>query len=144
MLAPASNFFRQDPFAQFERLMRDMGRGSAGVYPGTPTFPAVNVWRNEDAIFITSELPGVELEDIAITVKDNTLTLAGERKPPEAPEGARWHLRERRYGRFSRVVKLPHAVDPDRVEARFRDGVLQVALHRPEAEKPRRIEIKAA
>lgn len=144
MLAPASSFFRSDPFEQFERMTRGMSRAHPGTWPSTAGFPAINIWRSQEAIAITSELPGVELEDIQITVKDTTFTLSGERKAPEAPEGARWHLRERSFGRFSRAVKLPYAVDPEKVEARFKDGVLQVVLHRPEEDKPRRIEIKAA
>ena len=142
MLTPASSFFRNDPFAQLERMTRDMDRMFSGNWSNAPAFPAVNVWRGDEAVAITSELPGVELADIEITVKDTTFTLSGERKAPDAPEGARWHLRERSHGKFSRAVKLPFVVDPDKVEARFKDGVLQVALHRPEADKPRRIEIR--
>ncbi len=144
MLTPASSFFRQDPFAELDRLARGMNRAFADSWSTARSFPAVNIWRSGDAIAITSELPGVELDDIEITVKDRVFTLAGERKAPEAPEGAQWHLRERSYGKFSRAVQLPYAVDPDKVEARFKDGVLQVVLHRPEEDKPRRIEIKAA
>ncbi|RYH07357.1 Hsp20/alpha crystallin family protein [Tropicimonas sp. IMCC6043] len=144
MLTPASSFFRYDPFADLDRIARGMNRAFPRSWATPTSFPAVNVWRSGDAIAISSELPGVELDDIEITVKDNVLTLSGERKAPEAPEGARWHLRERSYGKFSRTVQLPYAVDSNKVEARFRDGVLQVALHRPEEDKPRRIEIKAA
>jgi HSP20 family protein len=143
MLTPASSFFRNDPFAQLERMTRDVDRMFPGNRSNVPSFPAVNVWRGDDAVAITSELPGVELDDIEITVKENVFTLSGERKAPEVPQGARWQLRERSYGKFSRAVRLPFMVDAEKVEARFRDGVLQVALHRPEADKPRRIEVRA-
>lgn len=142
MLTPASSFFGYDPFGNFHRMSRDLDRAfpRSGT---TQSFPAVNVFQNAEAVAISSELPGVELDDIEITVKDNVFNLSGERRAPEPPEGARWHQRERSYGKFSRAVKLPFAVDPDKVEARFKDGVLQVVLHRPEQDKPRRIEIKA-
>lgn len=143
MLTPASSFFRNDPFTQLERMTRDMDRMFSRTGSKAPSFPAVNVWRGDEAVAITSELPGVELDDIEVTVKENIFTLSGERKLPETTEGALWHMRERGYGKFSRAIRLPFAVDPDRVEARFKDGVLQVALHRPEADKPRKIEIRA-
>ena len=78
------------------------------------------------------------------SVKEDVVTIAGERKPPEVAEDTVWQRRERAYGRFSRAIRLPYRVDPDRVEARFADGVLEIELHRPEADKPRRIQIKAA
>ncbi|PRY22529.1 HSP20 family protein [Aliiruegeria haliotis] len=144
MLTPASSYFRHDPFAEWGRLARGMSRAIPQAATGTRTFPAVNVWRDGDMTVLTTELPGVEPDDIEITVKDTLFTLSGERKTPQAPEGAHWHLRERSYGKFSRALQLPYPVDPDKVEARFSDGILQVALHRPEEDKPRRIEIKAA
>jgi HSP20 family protein len=92
---------------------------------------------------LTAELPGVDPADIDISVKDDVVTISGERKPPETDDATVWHRRERAYGRFSRVVQLPYRVDPERIEARMGDGVLQIELHRPEADKPRRIRINA-
>jgi HSP20 family protein len=102
------------------------------------------MWQGTDSAALTAELPGVDPADIDISVKEDVVTITGQRKPPEADEQTVWHRRERRYGRFSRVVQLPFRVDPDRVEARLQDGVLQIELHRPEADKPRRVQIKAA
>lgn len=132
---------QRDPFA----LMRQLQGGLDPTFtPATAgRFPPVNIWQGPDSAAVTAELPGVEPNDLEITVKDNLLTLAGERKAPETDDSTVWHRRERSYGRFSRVIRLPFRVDPDRVEARFHGGVLQVELHRPEADKPRRIEIKA-
>lgn len=146
MLHPASTFLRQDPFALMRRMSRDFDRTTAGPLAGAGarTFPAINVWQGSDSAAITAELPGVEAEDIDIAVKDDVVTLSGERKAPEAAEGAVWRMRERSFGKFSRAVRLPFRVDPNKVEARFVDGVLQIALHRPEEDKPRRIKIKAA
>jgi HSP20 family protein len=136
---------RSDPFA----LMRSMLRDFEGTYPSPSlsapsVFPAVNVWEGDDAVAVTAELPGVETDSIDITVKDNVLTLSGERKPPEVPDAARWHRNERSYGRFSRAIRLPFHATDDRVEARLQNGVLRIVIGRPEEDKPKRIEIKAA
>ncbi|MDM7459038.1 MAG: Hsp20/alpha crystallin family protein [Paracoccus sp. (in: a-proteobacteria)] len=137
----SSALYPADPFALMRRLSEDLDRMAVG---GTRAFPALNVWHNDEAAAITAELPGVEPGDIDIQVKENVLMLSGERKAPELPEGATWHRRERAFGRFTRAIRLPFRVDPDKVEARFADGVLRVAVGRPDEDKPRRIEIKAA
>ncbi len=104
----------------------------------------MKVWQGPEAVGVTDELPGIEPGDIEIAVKDNVLTLSGESKAPEVPEGARWHRNERGYGKFSRAIRLPFAASDDKVEARMTNGVLRIVISRPEAEKPRKIEIKAA
>lgn len=134
---------RSDPFALMRSMMRDFDRTYAPA-AGQAGFPAINMWQGDDAVAITAELPGVEPSGIEITVKDNVLTLVGERTAPEVPEDARWHRNERAFGKFSRSVSLPYPATDDRVEARFQDGVLRVLVGRPEQEKPRKIEIKAA
>lgn len=134
---------RSDPFA----LMRSMLRDFNGVAPAgltQPVFPAVNVWQGDEAVAITAELPGVEPADIDISVKGNVLTLSGERRAPELPEGARWHRSERGFGRFVRSIRLPFAAAEDRIEARMTNGVLRIVVGRPEEDRPKKIEIKAA
>ena len=131
-----------DPFALMRRMNEELDRTWAPA--AAPGFPAVNIWQGVDSTAVTAELPGVQADDIDIQVKNDLLTISGERKSPEAREDSTWHLRERRYGRFSRAIRLPYRVDPERVAARFRDGVLELELYRPEEDKPRRIEIKAA
>ena len=142
MLYPASSFLERDPFALMRQMTRELDRAFAAA-PATHVFPAVNVWQSAEAAAVAAELPGVEPNDIEITVKDDVLTLRGERKAPELGKGVVWHRSERGFGKFSRAIRLPFPADPDNVEARFRDGVLQIALHRPERDKPSRIQIKA-
>lgn len=78
---------RSDPFALMRSMMRDLDRG---VWPTSrAAFPAVNVWQGPEAVAVAAELPGIEPGDIEISIKDNVLTLSGERKAPEVPEGAR-------------------------------------------------------
>ncbi|RMF09501.1 MAG: Hsp20/alpha crystallin family protein [Alphaproteobacteria bacterium] len=143
MLYPAS-YLRQDPFALMRSMLRDFDQRFVPAAGRRAVFPPVNIWQGEDAVAITAELPGVEPADIEITVKDNVLTLSGERKAPEVPEGAVWHRNERSYGKFSRAISLPFEASEDRVEARFENGVLRIIVGRPEEDKPRRIKINAA
>jgi HSP20 family protein len=134
---------RSDPFALMRYVMRDL---EPGVWSASSraAFPAVNTWQGPEAIAVIAELPGIEPGDIEISVKDNVLTLSGERKAPEVPDGARWHRRERGYGKFSRAIRLPFAAAGDKVEARMINGILSVLIARPEETKPKKIEIKAA
>ncbi len=136
----SSPFGYPDPFVLMRRQMGDSGRPARQA----PAYPPVNIWQGPDSAAVTAELPGILPEDIEISIKNSVLTLSGERKLPEGGDDASWLRRERPSGRFSRVVQLPFRVDRDRVEARFENGVLQIELHRPEEDKPRRIEIRAA
>ncbi len=138
MIHPTSPTSFPDPFA--------MLRGFAGGLDAARqvAFPPINMWQGSDVIALTAQLPGFDPEDVEISVQDATLTLSGESKPAEYPEDAVWHRNERRYGKFVRTIRLPYRVDPDKVEARLVNGILQIALHRPEQDKPRRIKITAA
>lgn len=134
---------RNDPFALMRSMMRDL---ESGFWPpvSRAAYPAVNVWQGPDVIAITAELPGIEPGEIEISVNDNVLTLSGERKAPEVPEGARWRRNERGYGKFARAIRLPFTASDDLVEARMVNGVLKIVIARPEETRPKKIEIKAA
>lgn len=124
----------------FDRFSSGAARGVAGV----GAFPALNIWEDDEAYHVESELPGLALDDLEILVQGgNQLTVKGERKEPEVKD-ATWHRRERGFGRFARAVELPGQVDPDRVEARFRHGVLTIDLAKAEQAKPRRIEVQSS
>lgn len=103
--------------------------------------PAVNVWEDDQSLFVETELPGLALADIDVTVMGNELTIKGERK--ETPvEGATFHRRERTVGAFARTMTLPVEIDSARVTASLKDGVLMITLPKAEAAKPRKIEVK--
>lgn len=134
---------------EMEQLRREMNR----MFAATPqssedaralTHPAMNVWRNQNEAIITAELPGVNPEDIDISVTGDTLTVSGDRQPDELPEGTTYHRRERGCGRFARAFQLPFPVESGKVEAVLEKGMLQIFLPRLEADKPRKISIKAA
>jgi len=105
--------------------------------------PAVNLWEENDAVVLEAELPGLELEDLEIFVTGhNQLTIKGERKAPIVEKGTQ-HRQERGFGKFTRMITLPFAVEENNVEARFENGVLNVRLPKHESAKPRKITIKS-
>lgn len=134
---------RSDPFALMRSMLHDADRFTP-TRTAQPVFPAVNVWQGDEAVAVTAELPGIDPSDIDISVKDNVLTISGERNAPDVPDGARWHRNERSYGKFTRTVRLPFAASDDKVEARMTNGVLRIVVGRPEEDKPKKIQIKAA
>ena len=107
-------------------------------------YPPVNVWEDTDAVHVEAELPGLNLNDLEIYVTGgNQLTIKGERKQSVPEKGVR-HRQERGFGNFVRVLALPFAVDAEKVEAKFENGVLQIKLAKHESAKPRKIHVKVA
>jgi HSP20 family protein len=131
-----------------DRLQSEMSRLYETYYPQrvrqAPAYPALNVWTNEEGLNVTAEVPGVSPEEIEISVVGDTLTLSGTRKPEVLDENVRYHRQERGYGDFTRSLQLPFAVDINKVEATFRNGVLMVAMPRAEEDMPRKITVKSA
>jgi HSP20 family protein len=123
---------------EMDRLMNRMGTGLT-VAPG---YPAMNVWINEDGAIVTAELPGFDPDALDISVVNDTLTLSGNRCADEPGEGATYHRRERRCGKFTRSFQLPFLVEGAEVEASFEQGVLKIELPRAEADKPKKITVK--
>ncbi len=109
------------------------------------TFPALNLWEDNDQLCVEAELPGFQLDQLEISVTGgNQLTIKGDRKAPEAAGSGVWHRRERTCGSFERTLELPRYVDADEVTAEFRQGVLRVSLPKREEAKPRRVTVKIA
>lgn len=130
-----------DPFLEMRRMQQEMNQRLGGLRTSAAQeFPPVNLWLGENSVALTAELPGIAPDDVDLTVRENTLTLKGERKSQD--ETSVWHRRERPIGQFSRTIQLPFRVDPEQVEARFANGLLEVELHRPESDRPRKIQIK--
>ncbi|MHC4715711.1 MAG: Hsp20/alpha crystallin family protein [Planctomycetota bacterium] len=138
---------RGEPLARLHEDMDDLFGRFLEDWPFAPTrretlWPALDVADEEDKVLVRIELPGVDVKDIDISVVNNTLTLAGEKKEEAEEEGEHFWQAERRYGSFRRDVILPSGVDPDKVEAAYHDGVLTITLPKTEKAKARRIEIK--
>ncbi len=108
-----------------------------------PTWgPRVDIHETKDGYIFEVELPGVTKDDIKLTVHDNTLTIEGEKKYPHAEQkDCDCHRQERIFGRFQRSFSLPSVVDPDKIEAKFENGVLTIHLAKKEVAKPREIPI---
>lgn len=104
---------------------------------------ALDVAENEDAYLIKATVPGVNPDDMEITLEDDVLTLRGEIVRDEI-EDVKYHVRERRYGTFSRSIRFPTAVEGDAVEATYTNGILSLNVPKAEAVKPKRISISAS
>ncbi len=105
--------------------------------------PALDVSETDDAVLVHAEIPGIDPKELDIAVVGNTLTLRGEKKSEAEQEGTNYHRVERRYGAFTRSLRLPAAVDAEHVTAKAAAGVLEIRLPKREEAKAKRIEIKA-
>jgi HSP20 family protein len=129
-----------DPLGEFDRMQRALSRWTA---PSAVEFPAVNVWVSADTALVTTEIPGVDPNALDISVVGKSLTLRGSRVADELKQGESYHRRERWYGQFTKTIELPFTVESGKVEAKFAKGILNITLPRAEAEKPRKISVKA-
>ena len=143
-------YYRQVPrmWHEMDRIQREMNRmfrSSEGValHPA-PSFPAMNIWANEEGQVITAEIPGVDSSELEISVTGEILTLSGSRKAEEVGDETTYHRRERGCGAFKRSIQLPYPVQSDKIEASFKNGVLNITLPRAEQDKPRKITVKSA
>lgn len=134
-----------DPFLELRRMQSEMNRVFSGFSSAAAReFPPVNIWLGENSVVVTAELPGMKREDVNISLQDEVLTLEGRREPQIKQQEVKWHRRERAYGTFARTIQLPFRVDPEKVHARYNNGVLEIELERLEADRPKKIQIRAA
>jgi HSP20 family protein len=95
----------------------------------------------EHDLVLRADLPGMTEDDVEIEVKDNVLSLSGERRSDNEEKGEGFHRVERSFGRFQRSLTLPRGVDAEKVNAQFENGVLEVRIPKPEEAKPTRVQI---
>jgi HSP20 family protein len=145
-----SSMYSESPLlAQFRRLEEELDEifGTATPWTGgirslpPGTFPAINVGGTEDSVTVYLFAPGIDAKKLEISIQQNVLTVSGERELPRDDEAA-YYRQERFGGEFRRVLSLPEDVDPDKVDASYRDGVVQIAVRRRESAKPRQIAIR--
>jgi len=127
----------------FGRTPARLGEGKEESITVAEWAPLVDITEDDKEYIIKTELPEVKKDDVKVSVENGLLTIVGERKF-EKEENKKYHRVERAYGRFMRSFVLPEGVDPDKVNAEFRDGVLKVHLAKSEQTKPKQIEVKVA
>ena len=139
------------PFAAMNDLRREIdslfdefGRGpERSPLQRFRVFPSLNVWDEGEALCVEAEVPGLQQDDLEMLAMGNELTLKG-RRTPLAGDNLTYHRQERGMGEFSRTITLPAEIDPGRVEATLKDGVLSVRLPKAESAKPRKVVVKAS
>jgi len=132
---------RTDVDRLFNELVGNVSRGNVFAPFAARAFPALNVWEDDQKLYVEAELPGFAMDDLDVSITGDELTIKGERKE-EAAEDVTYHRRERGVGRFSRVLRLPIEVDAEKVAATLRNGVLSLTLPKAQAVMPRKIEVK--
>lgn len=105
--------------------------------------PAVDVTEHEKEYTVEAELPGLAEDDIQISLRDNVLTIKGEKGIEEEEEGENRYYRERRYGRFQRMIRLDSEVDADKVKAEYENGVLTIHLPKTKETIAKQIPVKS-
>lgn len=105
---------------------------------------ALDVAENDDNYMVKATVPGINPDDLEITLEDGVLTLKGEFVREEEAEDVKYHVRERRFGSFSRSIRFPVAVNGGAVEATYNNGILSLNIPKAEAVKPKRITINAS
>lgn len=133
---------------EMDRLQREMNKLYDTFQPGqgqnVVSYPAMNIWANDENAIVTAEVAGVDPKDIDISVVGRNLTVSGSKMPEETAENVKYHRQERGYGKFARSIQLPFNINMEKVEASFKDGVLSIQLPRAEEDKPKKIKVKAA
>ena len=145
---------RWDPFRELEemsdRLNRMFARPETRTSNGKETMiiadwtPSVDISETEEEYQIKAEIPDVRKDDVKVTVEDGVLTIQGRRNQEKEEKGTKYHRIERSYGSFARTFSLPDVIEADKVNAEFKDGVLNLRLPKSEKAKPKAIEVKVA
>jgi HSP20 family protein len=130
--------------SEFNRLFDSfLGTGSGADHRARRWVPAMDLVETDDHLVLKADLPGLSKDDVSIEVKDNVLTVSGERKAEHEEKADGYYRIERAFGGFSRSLNLPTGVDAEAIDADFVDGVLEVRIPKPEERKPRRVAIGA-
>jgi HSP20 family protein len=133
--------------SEFDRLRRDLirlyngGRGVNGWDIPAGVFPLMNVSQDSENVYVRSEIPGIMLDQLDVSVTGRSLTVTGERAIPDEQTTVRYHRKEREAGKFRRQLTLPTDVDNERVQAKYQHGILMVVLPKSEKAKPKKIAI---
>ena len=128
---------------EMERVLRQAFGDREGVSQAGAFSPAIDVEEDQDGFTLHVEIPGVEPGSVDVSLEENVLSISGERRFYDEKDADGFRRIERAFGRFHRSIRLPDRVDADRVEAKYREGILTIAVPKAEESKPRRIQIQA-
>ena len=135
----------QDEMAQMRPMLAHalgLHTQQQGSATATAWAPALDISERKDAYLVTVELPGVQADDLEITMEDGLLTIQGERQFAHDSSEQQFHRVERRYGAFRRSITLPAQVQAEQIEASFDNGVLQILVPKAEEAKAKRIQVR--
>lgn len=145
------NLVKWDPLKELEdvssRLNRLFGRSQARTESNQLALPewtpSADISETDASYLIKAEIPGVNKEDVKVTLQDGILTISGERRQEKEEKGKKYHRIERSYGSFVRSFSMPDDADESTVKAEFKDGMLNVTLPKSEKakNKPKKIEV---
>lgn len=134
-----------DPFLAMQkevnRLFEDFGRGSVSRFASAEVVPRIDVAETDSAIEVTAELPGIDEKDVDVVLRDDVLTIKGEKKSEREEKKKDYHLVERSYGSFQRSIRLPFEADGETVKASFVKGVLKISVAKPTEVKEKTVKI---
>lgn len=135
-----------DPWQELDRLRRQMDDaflgGASRPRRTRIEFPPVNLWQSEHGLLLTAEIPGVNPDDLEITVTNKAVTIEGRRQDDGEQEGRAVHRKERLTEPFSKTVELPFEIDTERADASCQRGVLTLTMQRPQEQTPKKVTIK--
>jgi HSP20 family protein len=138
----------ESSLSDFDQVRREMLRlletatGDGAPDPGAGVFPPMNISQDEENFYLRAEVPGISPAELSISALRNRVSISGKREIPRENERVSYHRKERPEGAFNRTVTLPVEVDPERVDARYAEGVLTLTLPKAEQARPRQIAVR--
>jgi HSP20 family protein len=139
-----------NPMGEFERLQDEINKlfnldypGRSGLFDRTLS-PAIDVIETGESVVVRCDMPGIRQDDLDLSLARNVLTIKGEKKPEEKRSNSKSYRNETWSGAFQRTISLPDSVDPEKVEASLRDGVLEIRIAKREEVRPRQIDVNVS
>ncbi|MGD0275427.1 MAG: Hsp20/alpha crystallin family protein [Syntrophales bacterium] len=135
-----------DVLPEMQRLQREMNRVLSFITEpyGDDEFPPMNVWISESDIIVTAEIPGIDRDQLDISITNDILTISGQRDREVLKAVESYHRQERNYGKFARTLQVPFNLDSEKAQAKYEKGILHIKMPRAESDKPKKITITTA
>lgn len=134
-----------DPFVamqnEINRMFKDFGCGWPARFADSEVSPRIDVAETDSALEVTAELPGIDEKDVDVMLRDDVLTIRGEKKSEREEKKTDYHLLERSFGSFARSIRLPFEADSEAVKANFAKGLLKVTIAKPPQVKEKTVKI---